>query len=60
MKGVTMMVVVVVVVVVVMLEVVVKVESEGHSYGFTDEGGVCWLVGCLTSQQQASVSQGRI
>ena len=22
--------------------------------------GVCWLVGCLTSQQQASVSQGRI
>ena len=21
---------------------------------------VCWLVGCLTSQQQASVSQGRI
>ena len=25
------------------------------SYGF-----VCWLVGCLTSQQHASVSQGRI
>ena len=23
-------------------------------------GFVCWLVGCLTSQQQASVSQGRI
>ena len=23
-------------------------------------GGVCWLVGCLTSQQHASVSQGRI
>ena len=21
---------------------------------------VCWLVGCLTSQQQASVSQGRV
>ena len=21
---------------------------------------VCWLVGCLTSQQQASVAQGRI
>ena len=25
-----------------------------------DKGDVCWLVGCLTSQQQASVSQGRI
>ena len=24
------------------------------------EAVVCWLVGCLTSQQQASVSQGRI
>ena len=24
------------------------------------EGFVCWLVACLTSQQQASVSQGRI
>ena len=24
------------------------------------EGGFCWLVGCLTSQQQAGVSQGRI
>ena len=28
---------------------------EGQGLGF-----VCWLVGCLTSQQQASVSQGRI
>ena len=26
----------------------------------TSEGFVCWLVDCLTSQQQASVSQGRI
>ena len=25
-----------------------------------DDGGVCLFVGCLTSQQQASVSQGRI
>ena len=25
-----------------------------------DGRGVCWLVGCLTSQQHASVSQGRI
>ena len=25
-----------------------------------DQTFVCWLVGCLTSQQQASVSQGRI
>ena len=25
-----------------------------------DRQFVCWLVGCLTSQQQASVSQGRI
>ena len=25
-----------------------------------DEKFVCWLVGCFTSQQQASVSQGRI
>ena len=24
------------------------------------DGEVCWLVGCLTSQQHASVSQGRI
>ena len=27
---------------------------------YTDTGWVCLLVGCLTSQQQASVSQGRI
>ena len=26
----------------------------------TETGNVCLLVGCLTSQQQASVSQGRI
>ena len=26
----------------------------------TDVGFVCWLVGCLTPQQQASVSQGQI
>ena len=26
----------------------------------TDKGGVCLFVGCLTSQQHASVSQGRI
>ena len=38
----------------------------GHR-GLKDKGNhryrktfVCWLVGCLTSQQQASVSQGRI
>ena len=30
--------------------------SEGEGWGRI----VCWLVGCLTSQQQASVSQGRI
>ena len=29
--------------------------AESHTQGI-----VCWLVGCLTSQQQASVSQGRI
>ena len=29
-----------------------------HSIG--GKGGCCWLVGCLTSQQHASVSQGRV
>ena len=28
--------------------------------GWCISGFVCWLVGCLTSQQHASVSQGRI
>ena len=28
--------------------------------GYFLQWNVCWLVGCLTSQQQASVSQGRI
>ena len=31
-------------------------EKEGN----TETGCSCWLVGCLTSQQHASVSQGRI
>ena len=40
-------------------------QSDLHfaSAGATDNAlsnRVCWLVGCLTSQQQASVSQGRI
>ena len=34
-------------------------EREQTAY-VRDKGFVCWLVGCLTSQQQASVSQGRI
>ena len=33
--------------------------SAKEVYGLKEEL-VCWLVGCLTSQQQASVSQGRI
>ena len=33
-------------------------KGRGKEWGKTD--GVCLLVGCLTSQQQASVSQGRI
>ena len=32
----------------------------GDSYGAWQSPKDCWLVGCLTSQQQASVSQGRI
>ena len=35
------------------------VELENVSYK-TPQSGVCLLVGCLTSQQQASVSQGQI
>ena len=31
-----------------------------NTLGDRPPGFVCWLVGCLTSQQQASVSQGRI
>ena len=35
-------------------------EDIGNDDDDKEEGGVCLLVGCLTSQQQASVSQGRI
>ena len=34
-------------------------EKEGPK-GRKEDRIVCWLVGCLTSQQQAGVSQGRI
>ena len=34
--------------------------GELRGEGKEREGFVCWLVACLTSQQQASVSQGRI
>ena len=47
-----------------MEETVVVVAREYPVTNGGDHGGtgifVCWLVGCLTSQQQASVSQGRI
>ena len=35
-------------------------DSKGQRTGFFMQGFVCLLVGCLTSQQQASISQGRI
>ena len=35
-------------------------EGTGGEYLWEGRGGFCLLVGCLTSQQQASVSQGRI
>ena len=34
--------------------------AKGTGSGEQDEGMVCLLVGCLTSQQHATVSQGRI
>ena len=39
---------------------VVEVAEEGKGGEKQVEEEVCLLVGCLTSQQQASVSQGRI
>ena len=37
-----------------------EVEEEERSCGILYQFDVCWLLGCLTSQQHASVSQGRI
>ena len=37
-----------------------KALKDGYILLWMDNAFVCWLVGCLTSQQQASVSQGRI
>ena len=42
------------------LTVTPRVTIAYYTHAQCVDGEVCWLVGCLTSQQHASVSQGRI